>query len=498
MKIRLYLIGMLLLCAAVTAKASNAQVGNVSLTGQNVAQGFTMVEFDLSWDNSWRVSVGPSNWDAVWVFVKYRVNNGEWKHAALNYVDGNNDGHSVPSGYTVKGDNQQATVVNSANGVYFYRSVDGSGKVRLQDVQLRWNYASNGVANSDLVDVKVFAIEMVYVPQGAFELGSPATLDTLEEGKFYTYPNLSSPYTVSSEAAITVGTTNGNLYYNQYGDQNGPIPASYPKGYDAYYCMKYETSQEQWLAFFNLLTPTQQTNLDITTGPGKGSDAEITRNGISWQPGGGDATTTKPFVPINFIFRTEMSAYLDWACLRYMSELEFTKACRGTLPAVTGEFAWGNANIQSSYDYSLLNPGAANEQISNPGGNIGNALHIENYDGANYGPFRCGAFASSANTANREETGGSYYGIMEMSGNLFETFVRLSAPNGRNYTNAHGNGIINSLGYGTVFRWSTLSLGLRGGAFYWARKGSCVANRRFADTFLLDEKVGFRGVRTAP
>jgi hypothetical protein len=32
-----------------------------------------MVNFNLSWDNSWRSSVGPSNWDAAWVFVKFMV-----------------------------------------------------------------------------------------------------------------------------------------------------------------------------------------------------------------------------------------------------------------------------------------------------------------------------------------------------------------------------------------------------------------------------------------
>ncbi len=73
--------------------ANNIQLSNVALTGQNTAGGYIMVQFDLSWDNSWRTDNlngdGKSNWDAAWVFVKYRItskNGGDdlWKHAWLN------------------------------------------------------------------------------------------------------------------------------------------------------------------------------------------------------------------------------------------------------------------------------------------------------------------------------------------------------------------------------------------------------------------------------
>ena len=54
-----------------TALANNVEVGNPTLTGQNSVSQFTLVQFDITWDNSWRVSGGPSNRDACWVFVKY-------------------------------------------------------------------------------------------------------------------------------------------------------------------------------------------------------------------------------------------------------------------------------------------------------------------------------------------------------------------------------------------------------------------------------------------
>ena len=59
--------------------ANNIAVSNVQLVNKNTSAGpnsienFAMVQFNLSWENSWRTSTGPSNWDAAWVFVKYRV-----------------------------------------------------------------------------------------------------------------------------------------------------------------------------------------------------------------------------------------------------------------------------------------------------------------------------------------------------------------------------------------------------------------------------------------
>jgi hypothetical protein len=161
-----YIIGLIALCLTVQLQANNIQVSNTAIASSDTAQGYSMVEFDLSWDNSWRISVGPANWDAAWVFVKYEVNTGPWQHAALNYVNGDNDGHIVPSGYVVKGDSQQTNFPNTCNGVFIYRSVDGSGNVNLQDVQLRWNYVANRINSNDIVSIKVFAIEMVYVTQG--------------------------------------------------------------------------------------------------------------------------------------------------------------------------------------------------------------------------------------------------------------------------------------------------------------------------------------------
>lgn len=49
--------------------------------------------------------------------------------------------------------------------------MDGIGSFSSTGVQLRWNYGASGVADNDLIEVRVLAIEMVLVPQGAFVVG---------------------------------------------------------------------------------------------------------------------------------------------------------------------------------------------------------------------------------------------------------------------------------------------------------------------------------------
>ena len=55
----------------ISTQANNLSVSNVGTTGQDMANDFTLVEFDLSWDNSWRL--GATTRDAAWVFVKFQV-----------------------------------------------------------------------------------------------------------------------------------------------------------------------------------------------------------------------------------------------------------------------------------------------------------------------------------------------------------------------------------------------------------------------------------------
>ena len=237
---------------ASAAFANNVTVSNVTLTGQDATNDYTFVEFDTSWENSWRTSSAPNNWDAVWVFVKYKVGSGAWLHATLSGTAGQ---HTAPSGSTI-------TPSSDGKGAFIYRSADGSGTVSLSDARLRWNYGTDGVADNAQVTLKAIATEMVCVPQGSFSLGSGGT----GTSEFYLYPTTTNPYLVSSENAITVGSNTSNLYYSSSangGDQLGTITAAFPKGYTAFYCMKYDITQEQYVDFLNTLDRTQQ---DTRTG----------------------------------------------------------------------------------------------------------------------------------------------------------------------------------------------------------------------------------------
>lgn len=475
-----------------TAFANNIEVDNVSLTGQNTAEGYTQVQFDINWENSWRISVGPANWDAAWVFVKYRVNGNNWQHATLNAAGG-----TSPGGATLE-------VVPDQTGAFLYRSADGTGDVDWSDVQLRWNYSDDGVDDNALVDVQVFAIEMVYVPTGEYRLGTGFSGTEIDE--FYSltpFGNFSirSSYTVTSESAITINSSAGNLYYDNTvngGDQLGPIPAAFPKGFAAYYCMKYEVSQDQWIGFFNTLTQGQKTALDITGTSGKNTDEIATRNAVSW-PDVGNATTTLPNVAMNYLPNSFILAYLDWAALRPMTEMEYEKSCRGTQTPVGDEFAWGNSNIHG-LPYTLINEGTPAEQISNPGSGVGNANYVTT-NGSTSGPKRCGIFAASALLNNREETGGSYYGIMELSGNVYERAITVGNPEGRAFSGLHGNGSITGAGAANVTNWpvaSNVGIGYRGGSYINGAQFILVSDRNDAANSFSgsNSRIGFRGVRT--
>ena len=107
--------------------ANDIQVSSATLTGQNTTSDFTLVQFDINWSNSWRVSTGPNNWDAAWVFVKYRVEGGagctpgNWQHATLHST-----GHAIT---TDNGTTGTITPSEDGKGVFMYRSGVGSGAI---------------------------------------------------------------------------------------------------------------------------------------------------------------------------------------------------------------------------------------------------------------------------------------------------------------------------------------------------------------------------------
>jgi hypothetical protein len=193
--------------------------------------------------------------------------------------------------------------LNPGVGVFLYRSSEGTGNLSLSNVRLKWNWSANGVVVGDVIDVKVFGVEMVYVPQGAFFAGDNATGD----GAFRQGLSDNDPWHISNEGSLVVTSPAGNgtgagqtasVYSYVEGSGGGgdgtgstfTIPAIFPKGYSGFYIMKGEVSQGQWVGFFNTLDATQKATRDITSNVngGKNTDGLSFRNNVSWSSG--DAT----------------------------------------------------------------------------------------------------------------------------------------------------------------------------------------------------------------
>jgi len=440
--------------------SNNIAVTSVSLEDQVAAEHYVFIEFNIGWENSWRTTSVPNNWDAAWVFCKYRVAGGEWHHVYIH-----NTGHTAPSGATID-------VADDTTGAFIYRSSEGSGTNIWLNARLRWDYGNEGINDDAALEVKVFAVEMVYVPQGAFYLG-----DSTANSRFFAQPNNKSFYNVTSEDPISVGSSSGYLWATG-GISSGTIPSSYPKGYNAFYLMKYEISQEQYIEFLNTLTRAQQDSLtesDIseTTVTNfyvmSNTTFMVSRNGIRC-----DATLPDMVSPVefyadlnetvpgnetvdgqnivsNFLSWPDFAAYLDWSGLRPMTELEFEKACRGPNNPVGGEFAWGNTLIHDQ-PYTVSNGGEPGEVINSLPQNTGNCNYFLTKPNTAFF-MRCGIFAASSVNHSRMETGATYYGNMEMSGNTTELIVNAYGAAGRSFTGLHGDGTLLPTGYADTDYW---------------------------------------------
>jgi formylglycine-generating enzyme required for sulfatase activity len=459
-----------------------------------------------------------SNWDAAWVFVKYRLANGIWQHVALSPT-----GHVAPAGSQIDAglftpSNPYDPVANPVGGVLIYRNSTGNGTFSLSGVQLLWNFAAQGLNFSDISRVQVHAIEMVYVGGGSFAAGSGGT-----ETSAFTLT------TINTATATSAPTGTGTL-----GGQHGGYPtgetaasvATWPNGFNAFYCMKYEISQQGYVDLLNTLTYDQQVTRTATapgSAPGTGalSAANANRNGIDIRTSGvasttpavygcnldgdaeyGEATDGKD-IACNYLSWGDHSAYLDWSALRPLTELEHEKACRGTTFPLANEYPWGTTSLVATA-YTMANAGATDEGIaSNFSTTMGNALYASTAGTLN-GPSRVGIFPANGNNNGRVTAGATYYGIMNMGDNLTERCITISHVNGKAYNGGHGNGALGATGnhnMGTLAPPTTGSgTGFRGGSFSSSAGALRVSDRTDATlaTGTRAANYGGRGARTAP
>ncbi|NHM05656.1 SUMF1/EgtB/PvdO family nonheme iron enzyme [Flavobacterium sp. CYK-4] len=467
---------------ALSSRANNVQITGTSVSGSNIT-------FNISWENSWYASAAPANWDAVWVFVKYQdCNTKLWNHVNLN-----TSGHSA-------GSPLQVDTVTDNKGVFIHRSAVGGGNIASTAVTLSMNLPA-GTYN-----FKVYGVEMVNIPQGDFQIGDAAGS--------YTYNSITI-----NNTAQTSGLTAGAISASY----SSAVPATFPMGYNSFYCMKYEVSVEQYADFLNSLTFDQQKNR-VVTDPISATGSYAMYSGTALQyrcglsivtPGsngaipavfGSDATPGTPNsvndgqdIAMNILSWFDLAAYLDWAALRPMTELEFEKVCRGPQPRVSGEYAWGSTQATAVYSNALNNSFQSNEV---PSIAVNNGMCAYNLNSASsiYGPMRVGAMASG--TSGRLSSGAAYYGVMDMSGNVWETVIGTYHAAGMTYTGTLGDGTLDAIGFANQATWPTTNsasngVGYRGGAYYNISPYICTSDRYSIINSSVNRSygIGGRGVR---
>lgn len=447
-------------CLSTMSMANNIQLGNVTLNGQNTVSMFSLVNFDVSWENSWRTITNETNYDGAWLFVKFRKKTSTlWQHATLNTT-----GSTIPAGSVL-----QTSL--DGKGAWIYKALPGAdftGNVNYTGAKLQWNYGVDGVLNTDSVEIRVFALEMVYVPAGAYKLGTGGA-----ETNHFFEGGSNIPYSVASSGAITVSNTSPNLFYSGGGDAAGPIPAAFPKGFAAFWMMKYESSQQQYVDFLNNLDLTRATN----------------RNPLIFTGTHPNLVAPFPERAMNGLSIPDQAAFSDWAALRPFTELEYEKACRGAnIVPLPNEYVWGSTSITPTT--AVTNAGLDVETANN-----GNANYANNYSAMT----RCGIYATAAST--RQTSGGSFYGIMDLGGNVAETCVGVGAPTSRTYTGVNGDGLLDAAGDANTSFWPTVAAAyaLRGGYISAAAAELRTSDRNNGSFSLLSRQVyiGVRVSRTA-
>jgi hypothetical protein len=503
-----------------------SHANNVAISGLTYLSGSDQIRFNITWDNSWRntsTSGSTQNYDGVWVFAKFRhacAKDSIWPSASdytHMWLSTTTSDHSVPSGAELQVGSTNFSGIDRGMGVFIYRNSDGTGTANFSNVTLKWAKAAQGIIGTDW-DIQLFAIEMVNIPSAPFGLGDGYSSSSYGGGTLnyyeFTAGSSNDPYLVNSEDAISMGTSTTQLYQRS-GSSSGSymspysgsatIGANTPKGFNAFWCMKYEVTQKQFVDFLNTLSRTNQKfmvrNQNLVNQFGLGdtsvNDALISNdeynlgffwdswsqqrsygNGIAVAYTGGISATNK-IVPgakpwtfacdlnnngvfnesadglntaCNFLSAKLLWAYLDWAALQPMNELEFEKVCRGPstvspfIPQVDA-FVWGTYGISGNYTFT--NGGWSSPRTSSESptaATTSTGLVIANESA---GPRRVGSTNRSSTT--RIQSGSSYYGVANMAGNVEEIVVRFSSNASGSSScidynrTAYGDGNINTI-----------------------------------------------------
>ena len=497
------------------SRGSYVWLRNLSLSSEGElpgGAGSRMIALDLGWSESWHGPATPpyvdagappyveaSNWDAAWVFAKFRVGDGDWRHASLRRA-----GHVTPANALVNG-------VADGRGVFIQRRDQGYGAFAAEGVRLIWDAVADGAREP--LDVRVFAIEMVYVPSGAFHLGA---ITSGPERSAFREGATGTPFRVTRQDSISIGSGEDQLSPGAGGATN----PRYPTGFNGFYVMKYQITQGQYVEFLNTLSQDQADRRMHT-----GSDHRYAISGT----GVGGYTVTRPLVAMHYASWADLAAFLDWAGMRPMTEMEYEKAARGPVAPAPRVFAWGDtppepaATLHFSSDLPLYPDRRGEEWFE---GNVVFGNHLT-------GPVRVGGnlhkpsvllpptppippwdppvfpmltYGANTSSAWRDDVGTSFYGVMELSGHLWERVVTIGHDNGRRFDGTlHGDGELDAHGNADVETWPSAvdpsGIGARGGSWRSTdERDILVSDRSHIDLGPLElsrsSEFGGRGVRS--
>ncbi len=432
------------------------------------------------------------NSDGAWIFSKFQVPGGHWKHVNLTRASGVAFDHAdhAPDMFS-KGDaaDMGMWVPDEKKGAFLFRT-HGAGALVSRNVQLLWDYAKDGVSDEDIfkTKIRVFGLEMVYVPRDRHYIGDPEGPNG-PDNAFYVYPD-NGAYLVASEDAIDVVQVDGALYCDQDNPRSRDdvpftIPAAFPKGYKAFWVMKYELTSRDFVDFLNTLTRQQQQSMveaDITRDEIRhyyvktNSEEEHLRNAIVVARQGNGTVepvtfyTYAPARTVNFMSWANIAAIGDWSGLRPITELEYEKAARGPGEPLVNELAWGVAmedeskigRVQtfdgadgSGFEKKVPQKGVVNACFG--GGiapfDVGKKTVPDNpgFEGPVSGEILENSMQGGV--SERINSGASYYGVRHLSGNVWERCVTIGHPLGRSFDGQHGDGALREDGFADVPHW---------------------------------------------
>jgi hypothetical protein len=437
--------------------ANNIVVQNVTTTGNNATNKTIQVQFDLSWENSWRDAI---NWDAAWIFMKYKDANGLWQHVQLNttgFTNGTGTANTVQ-------------VTSDKVGAWVQRSAVGTGAFNCTAMQLQWNYGLSGLTSVTGIEVRVYAIEMVYIPEGEFNVAKAFNNSTTGNcGGNLVYRNFNAPGNnhpvintrLSSILSYNDGTNTATIRIKGDAgidtDNNGSIDnTTYPTGYMAFYCYKYELTEQQYADFLNTLTSSQITSLGIA--------------GVNITLTNGQYFSSTPNRACSNSTATRLLAYADWSGVRPMTLLEFNKVSYGPLQPVYYDNAPGSCAKGIAGYPAWGNPSAGGCNFAAMGAPLADV----------------GSFATTSST--RIQAGASYYGILDLTGNAHEPVVKM---NYFTFQNTNGNGTLASNGNADISNWSNSNM-----LTYIDMTCSAGTSGTYGNVFMIF-KYGFRYVRSA-